>query len=174
MLVHILNRVWSRSWSVRPARTDTNRDMDRSRSAFRQHGSFKDWTSRAEPSQNIGTNWVCPPLQRRPTFHPGDAGRPRHASPAAARRAPCAEREEVESPSESSSAPLQSPPPAQLLLSPPHPNKDTTTLLDPSGSVPVRPSVSTRTRTRTLKYTRLRRSFMSSLLFYGLFLLVSK
>lgn len=51
MLFHILNRVWSHSWSVRSARTDTNRDVDRSRSAFRQHGSFKKWASRAEPNR---------------------------------------------------------------------------------------------------------------------------
>ena len=56
--------------------------------------------SRAEPNRAIGIRAFYPQREReiRPTCHPGDAVRARHASPAAARRAPCAGKEEAESP----------------------------------------------------------------------------
>lgn len=47
----------------------------------------------AEPSQKIDTKRARPQSVSRPTFHPEDAGRPRHASPAAAARGALPARE---------------------------------------------------------------------------------
>lgn len=96
----------SRSWSLHAAKTDTEHRRcgsdpqhpahASSTPIIKMHAFHIEKPSRAEPRYRYGTRFTVSHIG--PTCHPGDAVPERHASPAAARRAPCAGKEEAEGP----------------------------------------------------------------------------